>query len=135
MLRIEPFAFLFVLGNALQDISSSQLIQDKICLIKYNQTPDFCIGVSELKNTGEPAANNTKSLILSDLAQFNIYSNLLGSLPSFFYVLFIGSWSDSYIHGRKISLLLGTLGYIGQFAILLMNAIKFELGEHSYVNQ
>lgn len=131
-LRIEPFAFLFVLSTALSDISTAQLVQDKICLHKYNQTQEFCIGISAIKtgSNGEPLANNTKSLILADLAQFNIYITLIGSLPSFFYVLFIGSWTDNYIHGRKISLLLGTLGYAGAYAGYLLNSIKFELGNY-----
>lgn len=130
-LKIEPFVVLFIMSSALSDITTQQLVQDKICLGKYNQTTDYCIGISRLKTSGignGDEEDNTKNKILSDLAQFYIYTTIIGSLPSFFYVLFIGSWTDNYIHGRKITLLLGTLGYIGLFGTLLFNAINFQFG-------
>ena len=129
-LKIEPFIFLFCLSTALSDIATLQMVQGKIFLNNPNQTADYCIAISALKTSGSGNSdgNNTKNEVLADLAQFNIYLALIGALPSFFYVLFIGSWTDNYIHGRKISLLLGTLGYVGQFSLLLLNAMMFEIG-------
>jgi len=37
-LKIEPFVFLFVFSTSLSDLTSTQLIQYKICLNTYNQS-------------------------------------------------------------------------------------------------
>ncbi|XP_054158171.1 uncharacterized protein LOC128956477 [Oppia nitens] len=121
----------------LSEITTNQLIQDKICLNRYNQSVDYCVDISKVTTTttatGAQAINATsvvvaiKDSILGDLARFNIYTVNISTLPAFFYVLFIGSWTDSYVHGRKLVLLLSSLSYIGMFAGLLFNSIYFDL--------
>ncbi|CAG2119412.1 unnamed protein product, partial [Medioppia subpectinata] len=80
----------------------------------------------------------TKDKILADVAHFDIYRQAISTLPGFVLVLFIGSWTDSYVHGRKMILLMGAVGYAGQYAGLLTNALIFNLDVHyillSYVS-
>jgi hypothetical protein len=125
-LKIEPYVFIFFLSTSISEITSTQLIQDKICLFKYNRSAIYCAQIDNEKS--DSAEDSIKSEILSDLAQYVIYRTIIASLPSILLSLFIGSWTDKYIHGRKILLCLVSLGYAAQFALLLWNAIKFELG-------
>jgi len=125
-LKIEPYVFLFFTCIQITEITSTQLIQDKICLFKYNRSAIYCAQINDEKS--DSVEDNIKSEILSDLAQYIIYRTIISSLPSILLSLFIGSWTDKYIHGRKIILCLASLGYAAQFALLLWNAIKFELG-------
>lgn len=124
-LKIEPFIFLFVSSSSISDITATQLIQDKICLLKYNRSAEYCAQISDEKSVSDADSDKTK--ILADLAQYIIYRTIIGSLPSILFSIFIGSWIDKYIHGRKILLCFGCLGYTAQYAILLLNAIKLDL--------
>jgi MFS-type transporter involved in bile tolerance (Atg22 family) len=130
-LKIEPYVFLFILSTQISEITSTQLIQDKICLFKYNRSAIYCAQINDEKPNS--VGDNIKSKILSDLAQYIIYRTIIASLPSILLSLFIGSWTDKYIHGRKVLLCLVSLGYAVQFALLLWNAIEFELGIYQQI--
>jgi len=129
-LKIEPFVFLFISSLALSDVTATQLVQDKICISKYNRSAEYCVQISDEKTDLSEDSYRTK--ILADLAQYIIYRTLISSLPSILFAIFIGSWIDKYVHGRKILLCLGCSGYAAQFGILLLNAIYFDLGIDNY---
>ena len=119
--------FLFVVSTTLSEITRTQLIQDKFCLNNYNKSRQYCIELKETKANGQE--DDTVNNILADVATFSSYTLIISTLPGFFYVLFIGSWIDQYIHARKIILCTGMVGYACWYALQLLNAIYFDWGK------
>ena len=127
-LKIEPFVLIFVMSANVSEIARVQLIQDKICLNNYNQSRDFCIDLSKIRDTNDDPdySDETKNKILADVAKLSTYIQIISTLPAFFYILFIGPFLDRYINGRRVVLCLGMCGYAGWYSLQLLNAIKFE---------
>ncbi|XP_054158168.1 uncharacterized protein LOC128956474 [Oppia nitens] len=114
MLKIEPFLFLTVLSISLSNITTSQLIQDKLCLIRYNQTWDYCSNISTSSSSSSTGAttgaaglylssSSMTNKILGDLAQFGTYQKLIGTLPALITVLFIADPLGIYLAGRLMA--------------------------------
>ena len=125
-LRIEPFVFLFNLATNMSDITMTQLVQDKFCLNNYNQTRQFCIEMDDSDG------NDKVSKILADVATLYSYVTVITTLPCFFYVLMIGSWTDQYIHARKIVMGIGMLGYALFYGLFLLSSIYFEWSKFNF---
>jgi hypothetical protein len=72
LLRVEPYLFLIMFQTSLKTTPSSQLIQDKICRLWYNQTVNYCYELPSKRETpGE--TNGLKTKILADSVQFGKY--------------------------------------------------------------
>ena len=41
-LRVEPFVLLYMIGYSLSAMAVSQLVQDKLCRVDYDQSSIFC---------------------------------------------------------------------------------------------
>lgn len=76
-LKVEPFLFLILFGWSVSSIVTQQLIQDKICLLEYNQTPEFCMTLSDADANNDANRENVKSKILSDLVTFNMKNSFV----------------------------------------------------------
>ncbi len=50
----------------------------------------------------------------------------MDTLPAVIWSLLVGSWTDKYIHGRKILLCLSSIGGIISSLLQILNAIFFE---------
>ena len=64
----------------------NQLITDKLCLYKYNQSYTFCQNIesSEFKDT--PVAKN----IFADSSNYMMCGQMIVSIPSIFAAIFLG---------------------------------------------
>ncbi len=131
-LKVEPFLFLYMFSYSLSSISISQLIQDKLCRFKYSQNSQYCIDI----NSQYIDHNNDhiKSQILTDLSYISFYRTMLTTIPCVIWSLFIGSWSDNYIHGRKILMCFGCIGAVIESIALIINAADFSAGIHCLIN-
>lgn len=132
LLRVEPFLLLLVFQYNIKRVPSDQLLQDKICVQMYNTTTDYCHSVPSMKPEDDKLG--FKSLILKDTNQFNLYINLLVTIPCVIIQFFIGSWVDKYIHGKKTLMLLGSMAGTIEGVILTWNAIQFDLCKNTHVS-
>ena len=124
-LRVEPFIFFYMFATSASEVIQSQLIQDKICVFEFNQTNDYCMDLHELDMNSNKS--ETQSQILVRLTQLNLYTTLINTFPVLIWSLFIGSWCDKYIHGRKILMCFAAIGSILDMILLMINAFFFTL--------
>jgi len=127
LLRVEPFVLTFLFTFLIGSVPQGQMIQDKICIQKYNLSREFCHDLPEFKDVTNPDYHY-KSLILKDATQFTLYTTIAATVPSIFWSLFFGSWSDKYVHAKKILLLLGGLSGVVQSALCIYQAVYFDIG-------
>lgn len=122
-LYVEPFLLLYMFGYALSSMAVSQLVQDKLCRVDYDQTPQFCISINsqDFDHGGE----GIKSQIITKSNYITLYRTLLSTLPCIIWVIFLGPWSDTYVNGRKYILIAGGLAAALESLILVVNASVF----------
>ncbi len=128
--RVEPYLLLVMLAYAMRSVTDIQLIQDKICKFNYNKTDDFCHKLSKIgKNENDSRQDlDLKSTIIVLVSKFHMYYLGLSFLPSIFVCLFIGSWCDHYVQGKKILLLVGSIGILMEDIIKIYMSVRFDLG-------
>src|SRR5581483_5615211 len=90
-LRIELYYSLYLFAFNINTVPTSQLFQDKICIQKFNQTAEFCTNLPEMDNETDPNYHY-KSLVLSESAQYNMYSYIISLGPAVLWSLLLGSW-------------------------------------------
>jgi hypothetical protein len=119
-----------MLAYSMRSVTDMQLIQDKICKFNYNQTDHFCRKLSKIGQNENDSQQelDLKSTILVLVSKFHMYYLGLSFLPSVFVCLFIGSWCDRYIYGRKILLLVGAVGISMEDIIKIYMSVRFDLG-------
>lgn len=144
-LKVEPFIFLYICGLALNGISSTQLIQDKICMSRFGDgNKDFCtylamvddnfnIGPQAGPEAGAQPEMGPKSLVLSQVTVFGLYRTLLSTVPTIVWSLFLGSWTDRHPNCRKFLILFGCFGAILESTFLLFNSIFFDASKYPKV--
>jgi len=109
-----------------RSVTDNQIIQDKICRYEKNKTKEFCLGLSKIGDDDKDI--DIKSSILIESANFQMYNMALAFLPSVIVCLFLGSWCDNYVHGRKILLLYSSVGVTLESLIKIYMSIRFDLG-------
>lgn len=65
----EVFIFFRLLAFSISAIAIQYIVQDKICIVRYNQTIAFCTNIEADSQTSEQMGFRDK--ILSDAAIFN----------------------------------------------------------------
>lgn len=122
-LRVEPFLFLYMCGYSLSAMAVSQLVQDKLCRVNYEQPPSFCLSINSADF--DHAAETIKSNIIKDSTYITLYRTILSTLPCMIWVLFLGPWTDNYINGRKYIMIVGAIASALESLILLINSWNF----------
>src|SRR6218665_3702522 len=117
--RVEPFMLLYMFGYSLSGMAVSQLIQDKLCRIDYDQSTTFCISINS--KDFDHGAEKIKSNILAETAYITLYRTLLSTLPCMIWAVFLGPWSDTYVHGRKLIMIAGAIAAALESFILIIN--------------
>ena len=127
-LRVEPFILLYMFGYSLSALAVSQLVQDKLCRVNYDQSAAFCISI----NTPDfdHGAETIKSNILTEGAYITLYRTLLSTLPCIIWAVFLGPWSDTYVHGRKVIMIAGASAAALESFILIITAADFHASKH-----
>ena len=103
-ITVEPVLFAFMLGTFLKIPVTQQLILQKICIQKYNET--FCKDNFTAGTCGHSA--KAEDAIQSETSQWIFYQTVALCLPSIVSSLLLGSWSDKF--GRKVVILLPLIG-------------------------
>lgn len=128
----ELYLFVYFFSTYLKYTPTTQLAQDKICKFKYNQSDEYCIQLSKVDLGSEKDSQHLKNLILTESAQFSLYATLVSTLPSLFLCLVLGSWCDNYIDGRKILMIVGSVGVAIETIITLFFAIQFNISKNFF---
>ncbi|KAI1292487.1 Proton-coupled folate transporter [Halotydeus destructor] len=116
-----------MIANFLKFHLSTQFIQDKICTVDLQQSASVCY---EIMSSSDDQYTAIKDAILRKSTDYTLYSNLITTIPSVMFTLFVGPWSDKFVSGRKIVLMVSAIGSVSSCAIDLMNAIFFDLPTH-----
>jgi len=89
ILRVEPFMFLLLFQYSLKSLPTSQMLQDKICRQWYNQSKEYCHGLSKMHG-GNGGDDDYKSKVLADAALFSNYYLIISIVPTILWSLFVG---------------------------------------------
>jgi hypothetical protein len=127
LLKVEPYLVLTAFCLQMRRTPLDLLIQDKLCRQKYNMSVEFCTNLPQIKESENNY--NIKTLVLGDAVQYNMYHTLMQFCPSIVWSLFLGVWTDKYIKGRKIILLVSAITASIEAAINTLNAYYFDSSE------
>ncbi len=75
-LKVEPYLFLHMFAGSVASVTTTLLLQDKICVNIYGQSDDFCTNLNAIKSSDDP--QGFKDKILSTSTQFGLYRYLIG---------------------------------------------------------
>lgn len=124
-LKVEPFLLMSILSLSLTMVPVQQLIQDKVCLYEFNQKVSFCLKMSELDSDQYPI----KSDILAKSAIYKMIQTVIIVAPCIVWSMFVGSWCDKYLIGRKIVMCFCGLSALVESVFMILNAVYFDAGE------
>lgn len=129
-LRVEPFILFYMIGYSLAGSAVSQLVQDKLCRVDYGQTAYFCVSINsrDFDHDGE----SIKSSIITKASYITLYRTLISTLPCILWVLFLGPWSDKYVHGRKVIMIAGASAAALEALTLTANAWAFNVSKFRF---
>jgi len=125
LLRLEVFFLSFFFVMLVRKLPQDTMIQDKICRQKYNLSEKFCWDLPEFDNESHPDYH-FKSEILGDATQYTMYTTIVATIPSVILLLFMGSWTDKYIHANKCLMFVGALSFAVESVIQLVLAVNFD---------
>lgn len=124
-LRVEPFVFFYMFSMTTSQMIQMLLGQDKFCVLEYKQSYNFCINFNQMNLDSNQ--DQIQSQVLIQLTKLSLYATIINIVPLLIWSLFIGSWCDKYIHGRKCLMLFSSLGLIFDMILVMINAYYFEL--------
>ena len=116
---IEPYLFLMSLTIGMSLVPLEQLQQDKICLIEFNQTVEYCLTMSE---------SVTSDVKLGILARSNTVSQFkafIDAFPGVIWCLIVGSICDRFPKTRKPFMIATVCSGLVRDSVLLLNLINF----------
>uniref|UniRef100_T1J6Y8 Major facilitator superfamily (MFS) profile domain-containing protein n=1 Tax=Strigamia maritima TaxID=126957 RepID=T1J6Y8_STRMM len=119
-ITVEPAIFLHFAGFLMAYVMVQSLIIRKVCLHRMNLTDEQCRIIINNKTMEEEAQGYATN--------FMMYKTVLDTLPSVFWGLFIGSWSDKF--GRKYLLIVPNVGSCVSMLLLALVAYKTEWNEN-----
>lgn len=117
---IEPYTFFMALGFAVTLVPLDQLQQDKICLIQYDEQPDYCIGLSKLQTS------EIKLGILTSTSYFGMKVSLIETLPAIIWCLMVGSVCDRFPKTRKYFMIMTAVSVVIRNSLLILNLVFFD---------
>jgi hypothetical protein len=74
-LKVEPYLFLHMFAGSVASVTTTLLLQDKICVNIYGQSNNFCTDLNAIKPSDDP--QGFKDKILSTSTQFGLYRYLI----------------------------------------------------------
>lgn len=106
-ITIEPVIALYIIPNALESITTSNLKLEKACLVNLNYPEDVCEKLMARNDIGNLTAEDDR--VLEIVTAMNSWVTGLHSLLPLILLFFIGSWSDRN-RRRKPCLLMPLVG-------------------------
>lgn len=120
-LTMEPIVFIVILIYMLKRIPTDQLIQDKLCIQRYNLSVSYCHNLPIIKD--DPIG--MKSTILTDVTRMSLYINFINTIPVMFISIIIGPFIDNYKPAKRLLLIFASIMTIAEMSILALNAYFF----------
>lgn len=126
-ITVEPVMFLYMFATFLNFPTNQNLLFNKVCLGKFNQT--FC---SDMDNgTFAKSHQDEEDEIQTETSHWILKMNIAMAVPSLIIVFFfLGSWGDTV--GRKIPVLLPCVGFFLSCIANLVNSL-FMTASPSYL--
>ncbi|KAG1683291.1 hypothetical protein GQR58_010088 [Nymphon striatum] len=111
MLTVEPMIFFFAMGMAMNDVTTTNLMEIKICY--FDKLFPACVCEHFLS---DESLVKQKELIQKSLSNYKTILSVMG-IPSVLWCMVIGEWSDKYgrkkpILGTILSMLLTPVGFL-----------------------
>lgn len=131
LLKSEPYVFITMFVYVMKRIPFDQLVQDKICMQKYNMDKKYCRELPSLSEEDDFAGK--KSFILTDVTQFNMIINIINMFPAIIISLFVGPFIDKNIHAKKLLMVIAMLLSLLENGLLLLNCYFFDLSKFAFV--
>ena len=125
LLTVEPLTFLILFVFAFKRLPQDQLTQDKICLQRYNLPAQYCQDLPTLREDDDHLG--MKSTILADVAQFNLYVNVIITAPILIVSILIGPFIDKYKPAKKVLLIVSSANSLIECFILVINSYFFKI--------
>ncbi|CAG2174358.1 unnamed protein product, partial [Oppiella nova] len=85
---------------------------------------EFCYYLPYI--TANDANHEIKTLILSDTVTYNMYHTWITLAPGIVWSMFLGTWIDKYISGRKAIFIVGSITQTMEAAINTLNSYYFD---------
>src|SRR5699024_9704408 len=123
LLTVEPLAFFSLFIMMFKGLPQDQMIQDKICLQRYNLPPAYCQRLPQMTDADDEF--HMKSTILADVTQLNLYINLFITIPILLISILIGPFIDKYKPAKKMLLIFAFFVSFLENAILTYNSYFF----------
>uniref|UniRef100_T1JHG5 Major facilitator superfamily (MFS) profile domain-containing protein n=1 Tax=Strigamia maritima TaxID=126957 RepID=T1JHG5_STRMM len=119
-ITVEPAIFLHFVGLLMANVMDQSLIVHKVCIHRMNLSEEACRNLTDNETEQEEAQKYA--------ANFMMFKTIMDTLPSIFWGLFIGSWSDKF--GRKFLLTVPNIGAGVAMLLLALTAYKTEWDEN-----
>ncbi|XP_066957091.1 lysosomal proton-coupled steroid conjugate and bile acid symporter SLC46A3-like [Macrobrachium rosenbergii] len=117
-ITVEPLMFLNVMAWTIQTTLVTNMVLEKECESKYNETGAACQNLTNLPLNVTTDIQKTATTVM--MAQ-----EVVANIPAVLYVLVLGTWSDKY--GRKLPMLLPFVGSFLASLIYMANAYAWWL--------
>jgi len=110
------------LAVGIQLVALPQIIQDKICLQLFNDTnKEFCHYLSAAEDS------RLKDQVLANYSVLFTYKEYIVLIPGTISVLFIGSWCDKFLSGKKFCLIGSCISQMIEVGLFLLSALYMDV--------
>lgn len=120
--RSEPYLFSAGIFISLKIVCLQLLIQDKLCLNRFNQTREFCSSLSTSPDS------MIKNEIIGKGSYYMTVVIMIQTLPGVIWSLFIGIGCDKFIKGRQIFMILSVTSGVIDSIFLYWTTADFYSG-------
>ena len=121
LITVEPVQFFYCLMYTSCNVVRDNLFIEKVCSLDLDYPEGVCYN---LTHVGSVENDTLKENVQRRVATLEVWDGVIMAVPSIFFCLFIGTWSD--YHGRKPLLVLPFVGNILGFAMYMLNFYFFE---------
>ncbi|XP_074602702.1 lysosomal proton-coupled steroid conjugate and bile acid symporter SLC46A3-like [Brevipalpus obovatus] len=122
---LDVHVFLFAFSVAITNITSMQIIQDKVCVNDLRLSPEICHNIEK-----RPGYSKQADHLYRKATEFRMYEGIMIWIPSMMVTLFIGKLLDKYPQLLKVFFLAPLVGITIHCFLVIYNAIYFELDYH-----
>ena len=119
-ITVEPVQFLYCLMFTTCNIVRDNLFTEKVCILDLGYSEELC---SNLTKDTSSVNDSIVAEIQDRVAELEAWDGFLVAVPSVFFCLFVGTWSD--YNGRKLVLILPFVGNILSYIAYMLNLYFF----------
>ncbi len=114
-ITVEPVEFLYCLMFTTSYVVRDNLFILKVCRLDFDYSMEVCLNYTEDGEAEDDVVENVQDRV----AELEMWDGILVAIPSAFFCLFVGNWSD--YHGRKLLLVLPFIGNIASYLAYMLN--------------